>query len=171
MNTKLSAPWYTYQKKLSALFGGDAQIEVSDVTPGGPEGADYIIYLVVYNHEKFLAIDRTIVKTVSFGNVTLAVVPVDAEQGNGDHRRELYDTIFGGNKIVKDIREVTDKTGATHGFIRFQPEVIQFPNDDASDYNGNWSGLAQDIAREVFCDCGAGIHFCTAEIQENDKTV
>ena len=31
--------------------------------------------------------------------------------------------------------------GTAHGFVRFQPEVIQFFGDDLYDYDGNWSGL------------------------------
>jgi hypothetical protein len=65
---------------------------------------------------------------------------------------------------VKDIKDVVDFTGTRHGFVRFQPEVIQFFHDDISDYNGNWSGLAQDIAREVFEGEYRGVHFCTAEV-------
>ena len=81
-----------------------------------------------------------------------------------------YETIFRGNPIVKDIRLGTDHTGTAHGFIRFQPEVIQFFDDDLYDYNGNWSGLAQDIAREVFKDEKRGIHFCTAALDEADDS-
>ena len=36
--------------------------------------------------------------------------------------------------------------------VCFKPQVVQFFDDDISDFNGNWSGLAQDIAREVFGD-------------------
>jgi hypothetical protein len=32
---------------------------------------------------------------------------------------------------------------------------------------GNWSGLAQDIAREVFQNETRGIHFCTAPVAAN----
>ena len=67
---------------------------------------------------------------------------------------------------MKDVRLAGDRTGTKHGFVRFQPEVIQFFDDDIYDYNGNWSGLAQDIAREVFCDEVRGIHFCTAAVDE-----
>ena len=38
-----------------------------------------------------------------------------------------------------------------------------------SDFNGNWSGLAQDIAREVFTNDSSGIHFCTAGVNEGTE--
>ena len=78
-----------------------------------------------------------------------------------------YETIFRENPIVKDVRLAQDPTGTAHGFVRFQPEVIQFFDDDLYDYDGNWSGLAQDIAREVFQDETRGIHFCTAPVAAN----
>lgn len=70
---------------------------------------------------------------------------------------------------MKDIRTVEDSAGITHGFVRFQPEVIQFFQNDISDYNGNWSGLAQDIAKEVFVN--QNVHFCTADLRENENSV
>lgn len=168
-STKIIAPWYTYQKKLNALFGEDSDIEVGAVELAAEPGVNYTIRLEVKNHEKFLALDRAISKRVQFGGVVLSVTPVDVSDGSGETVAELYRTIFDGNRIVKDIKEVSDFAGAPHGFIRFWPDVIQFPNDDTSDYNGNWSGLAMDIAREVFGECGAGIHFCTADIRENES--
>ena len=48
--------------------------------------------------------------------------------------------------------------------VRFKPRVVQFFDDDISDFNGNWSGLAQDIAREVFGDGLRSVHFCTAAV-------
>ena len=53
---------------------------------------------------------------------------------------------------------------ALDGFVCFKPQVVQF--FDISDFNGNWSGLAQDIAREIFGDEMRGVHFCTAAVGE-----
>ena len=56
-----------------------------------------------------------------------------------------------------------------HTYLLFKPEVIQFFDDDIYDYEGNWTGLAQDIAREVFADETRGIHFCTASVEEAEN--
>ena len=91
----------------------------------------------------------------------------DEENGaDVDDRIRLYETIFDGNPIVKDIKDVEDFTGTRHGFICFMPEVLQFEDDNLADYNGNWSGLAQDIAGEIFDQELLGIHFCTADKRE-----
>jgi len=164
---RLEAPWYTYQKKVKALFERDPAISVGEIVEPEDGSADYLFDIEVRDHEKFLALDRVFPKCVQFGNVTLAINLYDEENENGTADVvALYETIFKGNPIVKDVRLAQDHTGTQHGFVRFQPEVIQF-DDDLYDYNGNWSGLAQDIAREVFRDETRGIHFCTAPVDEN----
>ena len=171
MNLKLEAPWYTYQKKVKALFERDPEIKVRDIVLPEDGRADYLFDIEVRNHEKFLALDRVFPKCVQFGNVTLAINLYDEENSAGaDDVLALYETIFKGNPIVKDVRMVVDQTGTKHGFVRFQPEVIQFFDDDLYDYEGNWSGLAQDIAREVFVDETRGIHFCTATVKEAENS-
>ena len=169
-NLKLAAPWYTYQKKVKALFDRDPEIKVGDIILPEDGRADYLFDIEIRNHEKFLALDRVFPKCVQFGNITLAINLHDEENDAGaDDVLALYETIFKGNSIVKDVRTAMDHMGTKHGFIRFQPEVIQFFDDDLYDYEGNWSGLAQDIAREVFANETRGIHFCTASLKEAEN--
>lgn len=166
MKTTILAPWYTYRNKLAALFREDPDIIVGDVVNSADGDGSVCVPVSVSNHEKYIALDRAMAKAKDFGNIHLTVLLIDATRDNGSDNAELYDTIFRGNPLLKDVREVTDPAGAIHGYVRFEPTVVQFFNDDISDYNGNWSGLAQDIAREVF-DSSAGIHFCTADVREN----
>ena len=164
----IEAPWYTYQKKIKALFERDPEIKVSEVYEPESGSANYSFDVLVRNHEKFLALDRVLTKKKTFGDVILDVTLWDEENysdGKEDYAA-LYETIFKGNPILKDVREITDRGGTLIGFVRFQPEVIQFPDDDTSDYNGNWNGLAEDIAREVFEEGYRGISFCTAAKRE-----
>ena len=167
MNLKLEAPWYTFQKKVKALFDRDPKITVGEIVEPDEGSVNYLFDIEVRDHEKFLALDRVLPKTVQFGSVTLGICLYDEEnEGSTEDALSLYETIFHGNPIVKDVRLADDHTGTKHGLVRFQPEVIQFFDDDIYDYNGNWSGLAQDIAREVFKDEVRGIHFCTAAVDE-----
>lgn len=166
----IEAPWYTYQKKVNALFEQDPDIEVGEVYEPEDGSADFAFDIEVKNHEKFLALDRALAKQKKFGNVTLAVTLFDEENANGaEDYAALYETIFQGNPILKDVKKVTDFAGTPLGFVRFQPEVIQFPDDDTSDYNGNWNGLAEDIAREVFAEGYRSVSFCTADKRETGK--
>lgn len=164
----IESPWYTFYKKVKALFDKDPDLTVGEIVEPDGGKVDYMFDIEVRNHEKFLALDRVLPKIKTFGNVTLGICLYDEENEVKDGDRiNLYKTIFEGNPIVKDIKDVTDFTGTRHGFIRFLPEVIQFPDDNINDFDGNWNGLAQDIAAEVFDNELLGIHFCTAPVSEN----
>ena len=166
----LEAPWYTFQKKVKVLFEQDPEISVGDVYQPGDGTADYAFDMEVRSREKLVALDRVLPKVRGFGNVTLHICLRDGESDGADGAgAALYEAVFRGNRILKDVRSVTDNAGVRHGFVRFQPEVLQFFDDDLSDYNGNWSGLAQDIAREVFSADFRGVHFCTADLRENES--
>jgi len=167
MNLKLEAPWNTFRKKVNALFEHDPDITVGEICESENGKTNYAFDIEVRSHEKFVALDRVLPKVKQFGNVSVGITLYDEENTAGDGNRvDLYRTIFQGNPVVKDIKEAVDFAGTPHGFIRFKPEVLQFFDDDTSDFNGNWSGLAQDIAREIFESECAGIHFCTAALNE-----
>ena len=161
LNYSISSPWYTFQKKVRALFAGDEDYKVGDVRECEDFCADYEFDIEVMKHGKFVALDRVFPKVKAFGNVKLRINLFDVENG-GEGRLDLLRVIFDGNPSVDKIVEARDAADTMHGYVLFKPEVVQFFNDDLSDYNGNWSGLAQDIAKEIFEDM-AGIHFCTAE--------
>jgi len=165
-NFKLEAPWYTYQKKVKAMFDRDPDINVGEVYQR-ENGKDYGFDVDVRNHEKYLALDRVLNRVKIFGNVTLFIALYDEENTLTDEAVAVYKTIFKGNPIVRKIEDVVDPTGTHHGYVVFNPEVIQFYDDDLSDYRRNWTGLAQNIARELFDDAAHGVCFCTADVREN----
>lgn len=167
MKLRLEAPWHTYAKKVKALFEQDPDIEVSDLEEIDGEEYDYALHIEVKNHDKFVALDRVIPAIKVFGNVIVAIILYDEANFGINPAIELYETIFKGNPIVKDIKNLVDSAGTSHGYVRFQPEVVQFFDDDLSDYNGNWTGLAEDIAREVFENDSFDMNFCTAAKNED----
>lgn len=154
----LEAPWETFAKKVKALFHDDEQINVGDLyeTDGG-----YAFDIEVRKHEKFVALDRLLPSVKTFGNVTVEIVLYDEENVENDVA-ELFRTLFDGNPIVDSFKTRTDPAGYDWNYVLFRPEVIQFFDDDLADYNGNWNGLAEDIAREVFEENARGMNFCTA---------
>lgn len=170
MNLMIEAPWHTYQKKVKALFESDPDINVGDIYE--PENCenDYAFDIEVKNHDKFMALSAVMHGVKEFGNVRLGVVLYDEENSDKHPGYELFKTIFKGNRIVKDLKTITDQAGVEHVYVRFQPEVVQFFDDDLSDFDGNWNGLAEDIARDVF-DEDWSVNFCTANVKENDTAV
>lgn len=168
-NLKLEAPWYSFQKKVKALFEQDPDFKVGEIIEPNDGKLNYAFDIEVRNHQKFLALDRVLPKVKTFGNITVGIILYDEENtGAKESVAELYRTIFEGNPLVKDIREAVDQTGTPHGFVRFRPQVVQFFDDNIADFNGNWTGLAQDIATEVFASECRGIHFCTADVRETE---
>ena len=93
--------------------------------------------------------------------VTLGIDLYDEENAEVDSAA-LFRTLFDGNPIIDSIQTKTDPTGTDWHYVLFKPEVIQFYDDDLNDHNGNWNGLAEDIAREVFEENARGVNFCTA---------
>lgn len=164
---KLSPPWDIWHKKIKALFENDPDIVVGDLFEPDDDYIDYAFDIEISNHEKYIALDRVLPNVKTFGNVVLSINMYDEENENATTGLDIYKKIFEGNPIVKDIKDVVDKTGSHHVFVRFQPEVVQFFDDNISDYSGNWSGLAAEIADEVFESDNRGVYFCTADKREN----
>lgn len=165
---KLEAPWYNYQKKVKAMFDRDPDITVGDIYQK-ENGKDFGFDVEVRNHEKYLALDRVLNRVKIFGNVALFITLFDEENSLEDEAIAVYKAIFKDNPIVRSIEDVVDVTGTHHGYVVFEPEIIQFYDDDLSDYHRNWTGLAQNIARELFDDAAHGVYFCTADIRENEE--
>lgn len=162
----LAAPWETFQKMLVALFANDDEITISDIYEPDVGDETYAIDIGVNNTEKYHALERMLPRIKTYGNVTVQLNVYDSTNDDED-TLEVFKAIFQGNHIVKDFKTAVDPSGVPHYYLRFWPEVVQFFDDDISDYNGNWSGLAQDIAREVF-ENPNGMNFCTAPVNEND---
>ena len=170
LNIKLEAPWYTWRKKAAALFEGDPDIIVGEVYEIDSEDVQFGVDIEVRNHEKFVALDRVLPSVKEFGNVKLAITLFDEENSAVNPDAALYETIFKGNPIFDRIEDTVDHTGTHIGYVVFKPVISQFFDDNLGDYHGNWSGLAQDIANDVFDNDFRGIYFCTADIKEAAKT-
>lgn len=158
-NFHISPPWVTFANKMKALFENDDDIIVNDIEDNT---GNLTLMIEVKNHSKFNALDQLLPETVKFGNVTLFIEVYDEANNDEPDYFALFNTLFAGNSSVKRVVEATDLTGTKHVFVMFKPEVKQFFDDNMFDYNGFWSGLNQDIAKEVFEEAtNAGVHFCT----------
>lgn len=161
---KLATPWNTYNNKVKALFEYDPDIEVGELVS---DDDGYHFDIGVKKHNKYLALSRLLPLKKKFGNVEVSIIIYDEENNDVKYDINLYKVLFEGNRIVKDIKTVADPAGYEHNYVRFQPDVVQFYNDDLSDYSGNYTGLAMDIAKEVFEDAPHIANFCTVDIREN----
>ena len=160
----ISSPWVTFANKMKALFENDDDIIVNDIEDNS---GTLVLMIEVKKHSKFKALYQLLPETVKFGNITLFIEVYDKADNVEHDYFSLFNTLFAGNGSVTNVLGAKDHTGAEHVFVMFKPEVKQFFNDDMFDLNSLWSGLNQDIAKEVFEEAAsAGVHFCT-DVREN----
>lgn len=152
---KLQPPWNAYVNKIKALLENDPEIriEYNEATPA--------VMLYVENSVKADALQQLLGTEKTFGNVSLTITVIPANK-EFEGKVDILEAALKGNPIVTQI-ESYDAFGDKMTFCEFKKEVIQFPNDDFSDRYGNYNGLAEDIAREIFV--GAiipQINYCTS---------
>lgn len=167
----LEAPWHTFAKKLKALFAQDSDIEVSDAYEAKEGSGKYVVDVSVLSHEKFVAMDRVLVKEKHFGNIDLAINLYDLENDTVHDGIEIFKAVFKGNTAVSEIISRADKTGTNWHYVCFKPEIVQFFDDDMTDANGNFTGLMEDIAKEAFENNCRGVNFCTAPVEGSNKAL
>ena len=167
-NSGIQAPWYTLLGYIKAMFGGDPEIVIDETYAKGDDGI-YYLTIDVRNWEKFKAIKDTMIQNFNFGNITVKIdLQCSVNTSESESCIEKLKKVFEGNHIVKRIVEVEDVAKVKHGYVIFQPEVIQFYNDDLTDYMGNFNGLAENIARTLF-NVDYLTNFCTADLRENEE--
>ena len=137
----LSSPWMTYYNKLVALFNDDPELNVLW------KEEEKTIIIESINTFKIMALEKLLAPTVAFGNVTVTVKCL-VKDGAEESLSAVFKTAFAGNPHFSKVIDAT-VVAVEETFVLFKPEVIQFFNDDTSDYYSNWNGLSEDIMRDV----------------------
>ena len=147
----LSAPWVKFYRELDALFTDDPEVHVVF------DEDQFLVKLYVENVDKAEALMQLLPAEKTFGNVTLKITVVPAN--NSDVTKlELFQKAFSGNPALSYVRAVQGMFDIN--YVVFQNKVVQFFNDDMSDVHGLCSTLYQEIAKDVFGD-SLGVYFCT----------
>ena len=159
---QLSPPWYSYQRKVLALFGGDPEVRVRDLHQ--EDKCNYTLFIVVRNEVKARAIRSLLPRTVEVGGATITsriFIPVDLCEVRGseqDSETQLLKDAFTGNPVFDRV----DSQGIGNlewSYCIFKKEVLQFWNDDLSNFYGLHTTLAETIAREILRE--VAVQFCT----------
>lgn len=162
-NVAISSPWMTYYKKLVALFNDDPELEVK----WNEDEKSVIIEST--NTFKIMALEKLLDPTVAFGNVTITV-KCRVKDGSEDSVSAIFKTAFTGNPHISEVIDQETMGCIEQTFVLFKPEVIQFFNDDLTDYHGNWNGLSEDIMRDVI-NKDIRVNIGTAIIKKGFKEV
>lgn len=149
---KLSPPWWTVYNKIKAMFGADPDLTVQPMSGGD---TSYTIYLDTPDATKAIALEKILKTEYNFGNIRLKVIVrvTNTNSKTVTPAESVYDNYLDAlatTPAVVDIRHVVDMLGTKWVVIDFKKEVVQFWNDDLTDYYGNWNGLYTDIATDIF---------------------
>ena len=155
----LSSPWAIRATQMQKLFGQDPEIHVTFYEDNN------IVKLFVDNTGKAEALQRLLPSSYEFGNVTLQVEVVPANEEKSTI--ELYKDIFEGNPIFSQAFDMTDIMGIHHNFVLFAPIVAQYYNDDVSEPYSLCNTLYQEIAKEVFGE-NLDVKFSTERLEVNE---
>lgn len=156
---KLAPPWITYTNELKAMFRNDPEVNVVYNNDAKE------VKLYVEKQDKAEALMMLLPKTKEFGGVKLKVTVVPA---NGDIDKEaIFRRAFEGNPAFSDAVTLTGVFNNPITFVVFNPEVVQFWNDNMGDAYGNWNGLMEDVARDVFGDQD-GVYYSTSLIETHE---
>lgn len=153
---KLSAPWQTYYKELSALFEKDDEVNiVYDMD-------EQVINIYVDNAIKAEAMAAALPMVKEFGSIELKINIIPSNKVNmlRSSKGMGYVDLFKGNPIVDDIIVVDGIMSNSITYVIFKKEVVQYFNDNLGDAHGLCSTLYQDIAKRVF-ENQEGVFFCT----------
>lgn len=163
-NLGLQAPWVTFAEEVKEFFkeDPDIKIEYKDDNP-------YEIKLFVEDSEKADALMKLIPAVRMFGNITFKVTIIPADEDEQPDVADLFEKAFAGNPVLSFVVNQDDPAvGPTATYVVFANKVVQFYNDDLSDYYRNKSTLYQEIASDVFGDV-RGVYFNTdIPKEEND---
>ncbi|RIW32033.1 hypothetical protein D3H55_14250 [Bacillus salacetis] len=173
----LAPPWVTYFNELKYTIGADPDVTVGPLIP---VGAIYLALVTVNDNQKAEALATLLKPTVEFGNITLNVLVINAEQEIVEPLpcpleafavAALVETALSGNPYFEEVVVRPKTPGGTNAvYPVFTPEVIQFFNDDISNLCQTFTGVAAKVFEDVMVEtlCGVEILYSTSCEEEEE---
>jgi hypothetical protein len=164
---QLSPPWWTFHGLVAAALGADHEVKVSTLTQ---HGSTYSMQVTATNPAKAQALAAVLVQNQQFGNITVQVTVqgqhTSAETGlTPTQLAEQLNTAFKGNPyfIRTEVRPLWPGRPNAVVFPIFAAKVIQFFNDDLSDYYNNYNAVAADVFGQMLQAHGTMGPMCSTE--------
>jgi len=168
---KMSPPWHTFHNFLKHSIGRDHCVDVLEME----EISDirFLIQIEVKNRDKALALATILEPCKNFGNIDVYVevlhcgkiVKPSCKHQDVCSVIETIEKALDTNYYFKKVEHV-DFFGTPIIFPTFKKEVIQFFNDDLSDFYQNFNGVAAHVFREVLRFEVDGIHIRPSTARE-----
>ncbi|NBI29006.1 hypothetical protein [Chengkuizengella marina] len=154
----LSPPWVIQSQKIINTIGDDDLVHIE---PLKQVSGDYVLKVIVHDEAKAQALNTLIVKEYIYGNVRL-LVEIEEGLGRGlkapspfiqtpEKIAELVVLALETNQLYKRVI-VAKRFDSFIVFPIISAEVIQFFDDDISDFYQNFNGVASNVFQDVMLD-------------------
>lgn len=153
-NVSLSPPWVTLQRKFANTFGCDPVVNVGDLSDTSQR---IVVLPITVDDEKKGRALRTIIRpSFPMGNI-LVTTEVKNSKGkcweaivieNGKQLQGVITDAMAGNPLFVEAK-LGPRPPFTHvGFI-VTKTVVQFWNDDLSDFYGNFNDVTANVVSDL----------------------
>lgn len=154
------APWYSYFDKLGKIFSGDKGIRIRQ----SANGSDIDFYFD--DVDKMNAMSRILGPRAVFGNFVVSHHYHAPNTTVEPATQDDYRILFEGNSNVSRIVKSGNPVVGERTYVVFNPDVVQWYDDNLMDISGNRTTVMEDIAREVFESATRyGASFCTETVR------
>ena len=157
--SNLQAPWITLYNKIVAMFEQDPDIKIEPIYQS--DDGVYIINIASTHTIKLTAIEKILKNKFELGNITVNIKFKYENENDDMITLHDFEVAFAGNNIFSRAKSIEDPWEFNASYVIFSKDVVQFYNDDLTDIYGNFNGLAEDIARDIFKETELPIYYCT----------
>lgn len=151
-NPKISAPWITYAHKVNAVLSADPDITV-DIGDADVSGGFLTIEIISTDYIKYLALQEILnqPEPISGVRIDLRFTYTGTDR---DRRISMLKAALSGNRYFNSVLQTSDPRDETvkYTFALFNNEIVQYFNDDISDYYGCDNMVPEDLFREILKD-------------------
>ncbi|OIK13060.1 hypothetical protein BIV60_14725 [Bacillus sp. MUM 116] len=153
---QLSPPQITYFNEVKHSLGNDPNVTVLNLIEF-PQGAGYLISIIVDNRKKARALATILDQQKEIGNIVINLIVIYDKTIVRPHSRsftaegivDLFEDALGTNRFFKFAEAKPFSPGVTSVYPVFTKSVIQFFNDDISDIYGNFNEVTAFVFRDV----------------------
>lgn len=154
----LSPPWYTFANEVLNTVGKDPNVQVDSLRQ--VSSSKYSLMIRVKGLQRARALATIIRNTATFGNITVTVIvkttsgtiakPYPTSTLTALQIAQLYRIAFRTNILFSFVTIRAFVPGSARAvFPVFAKRVVQFYNDDLSDFYGNYNNVAAFSFRDV----------------------
>ncbi|WP_168122337.1 hypothetical protein [Paenibacillus sp. HB172176] len=173
----LAPPEVTYYNEIKYSIGADPNVAVGELEERA--GGNYRVTLTVQGGCRARALATLLVRDKELGNIHVYVRVKNADgetvkpvrgRLSAEEIKRLYKKAFSTNPLFDFVKNRTI-FGSTYVYPVYKAQIIQFPNDDLSDYYGNYNNVAAFVFREVLRNAinNTDIQFSTALLSDDEE--